>query len=1537
MAAVRRRRGRAAPRAGHARFGLLVCALLLSSVLPAPPSGAAPQPLAVAGVDLAFDASGITLSDADPRTDTLVWVNGTVRNAGDTPADATALFYLGDEPGATPFDALDFTVGNESSAAVGAWLSTQDLLGYQTVTVRIAGIVPAENGTPADNEASARFRVHIPGEIDLSTAWDIHQRVNTTGFVTLRGAASVVVHGDGSLWVNQQRADQFEISLFDDASLHIDGGLVTSDLPITVVLRDRATLTVSHNGTLSASVSSTSTGTVAFIDGRMAGARLDVDGGSVLLTGSEVTLSGGALNGSSLTGRGSVVSLASTLEVSGPALVDFEGSAVRAATSFATVPQAEAAFPGITAALGPGHGRFFPAVHMAGASFASFTATVVEATVRVGATDVRSDIPIHAHLGARAEVYRIAAVDVTDPNGVPVANASVVVREASSNATVVASVVAANGSARVPLLTDIVAYNTSLPVGFYKLNVSRGAVVAPTINLSFPQVPDLAPGSLEARIPVALEIFEPWDIYDTYQDFITENPQTTQVWNTSFVFRSAGNFSAADVLLQQSRPFQLFLAFDTGSTMNMSGATIRSEYPFNLYLLNGTSAIVRGSSLLNANILMSGGGSLELTDSRLVGSLLGQAAGVTVTRSLVWAPRVDLDVGRLVSTDSVVASAALIDLGSGAADLTRTGLTGTYQPADPMTMPIPTWADFNGLAGSPVAEVDASPPIALRSGAINATALTAWTGGPFSMAATSSPARVSATRLVAAQATLGVYGGELLVEEVWVDPEATLSLVGDGVVRLRGLTSAPWTKAPDLTVHLYEPIVVEVVDGVGLPVEGAQVSASALLVGDANETAVTDSTGTATLFLHRSSATPAGPSPGATYRVSATRGNASSQETTWDPSSDDNIHLRMGAVFSQPSADALFAIIYRGTATHLVSSSLGPTGAIALLAACGIPAGPLTPPGTLYPLEEAQICISADLVYAQGGQTHREPMAAGSWSLEWNGTVIAEGTVNASGIASTSFALPPQAGNLTLNLTVTAPAVPQPLVLHPSMSISQPAKLVVTAFLLKAVLDQKEPIRLSGRVTFENGTPVAGAAVSLTTQGGVIPADVTADSRGSFYVQGLTGAVNGSFAVVLTVSASRASASDPQAFNYTVGSIAQPPTETEGPGGLGLVAVILSSVLFAGCGGVFYFAMIQRRVARGQYVECGNCGRPTYAADPKCRHCQVEFEPGLAKCSHCNAWISAETEACPQCGTAFTKAVERKAGEGREPGGAPAVAAKVEYAVPAGGAPASARRAGAGRLEELEFKLPGTAETLDLGEAGETPSFGGGPPGPRPARDSPAEETGFSPPPPWAQAPEKPVERMGLPRREDEESPVREIGGGGDSGGAAQEPLSFGTTRPDLASSAQPKPPGPPVPAGGEEVTPDMLREILRQAAPELTDELLPSDIRKELEEIARSEAPAAAERQRPGRSRGSTPTPPARPEDQTMEAPEKSRKSAFDVFSTPAKNVPPGFERRGAGGKADPKASAKGAAAPVCPNCGGNWVVQREGKNSCRVCGTRW
>ena len=77
--------------------------------------------------------------------------------------------------------------------------------------------------------------------------------------------------------------------------------------------------------------------------------------------------------------------------------------------------------------------------------------------------------------------------------------------------------------------------------------------------------------------------------------------------------------------------------------------------------------------------------------------------------------------------------------------------------------------------------------------------------------------------------------------------------------------------------------------------------------------------------------------------------------------------------------------------------------------------------------------------------------------------------------------------------------------------------------------------------------------------------------------------------------------------------------------------IILGIVFAAGIGSVVMY-----RRHYGDLVECGECGAFILANSVSCSKCGIEFETDLARCSECEAWIPANSNSCPVCGTAFT-------------------------------------------------------------------------------------------------------------------------------------------------------------------------------------------------------------------------------------------------------------------------------------------------------------
>ncbi len=78
--------------------------------------------------------------------------------------------------------------------------------------------------------------------------------------------------------------------------------------------------------------------------------------------------------------------------------------------------------------------------------------------------------------------------------------------------------------------------------------------------------------------------------------------------------------------------------------------------------------------------------------------------------------------------------------------------------------------------------------------------------------------------------------------------------------------------------------------------------------------------------------------------------------------------------------------------------------------------------------------------------------------------------------------------------------------------------------------------------------------------------------------------------------------------------------------------IILGVLGFA----IAFGAVMMYRKHYGEVVECGECGAFIASSSTSCPKCGIEFETDLARCSECEAWIPANSSACPVCGTAFT-------------------------------------------------------------------------------------------------------------------------------------------------------------------------------------------------------------------------------------------------------------------------------------------------------------
>ncbi len=103
-------------------------------------------------------------------------------------------------------------------------------------------------------------------------------------------------------------------------------------------------------------------------------------------------------------------------------------------------------------------------------------------------------------------------------------------------------------------------------------------------------------------------------------------------------------------------------------------------------------------------------------------------------------------------------------------------------------------------------------------------------------------------------------------------------------------------------------------------------------------------------------------------------------------------------------------------------------------------------------------------------------------------------------------------------------------------------------------------------------------------------------------------------------------------INYAV----EPPYEAEDvvefPWGWVIVGIIAAVIAFS----IVLGAVMMYRKHYGEVVECGECGAFIPSSATSCPKCGIEFETDLARCSECEAWIPAKSSSCPVCGTPFT-------------------------------------------------------------------------------------------------------------------------------------------------------------------------------------------------------------------------------------------------------------------------------------------------------------
>jgi predicted amidophosphoribosyltransferase len=358
---------------------------------------------------------------------------------------------------------------------------------------------------------------------------------------------------------------------------------------------------------------------------------------------------------------------------------------------------------------------------------------------------------------------------------------------------------------------------------------------------------------------------------------------------------------------------------------------------------------------------------------------------------------------------------------------------------------------------------------------------------------------------------------------------------------------------------------------------------------------------------------------------------------------------------------------------------------------------------------------------------------------------------------------------------------------------------------------------------------------------------------------------------------------------------------------------------------ITFGAVMMYRRHYGEVVECGECGAFIPSSSTTCPKCGIEFETDLARCSECEAWIPANSSSCPVCGTAFTiesleEQVAREEAEEEVPTIDEVTTSTAKVAPLALDAASEAKWGDreAKRRRRIKKRVKKRLTVTDTTEAVEDEEG---------AKDLFVGEEADTTRLPGLDVDESAVADEDLSRLLPTEDMLKDLmltteDGPADLETEPMEPegeLDLGEGD-ELPEDEEPAPELDELPL--EEVS-------LEEAVPE--DEGQPEPPEEDLEEIPVPEEMAQDE--------GTEDLAPEPEPDEEEGEGGKELLSELGLMADEAPEPEDEGESEEEGGLpeilGDEEESKE--APKLCPNCGGNWILYKDGEYTCRICGENW
>ncbi len=1110
--------------------------------------------------DGSITAKDIRVSDAHPEEGDVVTIDATIHNLGESAATLVVVQFWDGFPGE------GFLIANRTTSVPEAgqdlvttqW-DTTGLGGTHVITVYIARVMPGEDNL-GNNLATTTVLVFTEWDLVIDTLTGdktIDQEWTQDGFVTVREGATLTIRETDFKFL-QDYHNQFALFVEDGGNLVLDDAIVRSDYDLLVFLEAGTSLLLTSGAELAANV--------------------------VLTSATDVTVEDSVVDGA-LTGVATAVTVRNSV-VTGE--ISLEGATLHV--------QASSLYTGTPCVLQGTNAVFQDSMFNGTAD--PCLSLIEGATVELRNVTLRN---VRTDASSTAFVFRRVEVQVVDESTMVIPEANIEIRHFINGSVVGAATGGTDGRASVEVLSDVLSDGESHFIGNYIVWASFSGKVG-TEPLLLTPFPIMDVTSNNPRAIVVLPPVEPGSLIDpTPGDMVISDGESMAlvadyVQDGNIVVRGSLTVSSSVLSVLQDRDHHFYVVVEGNGKLTLSGSTITSDRPINVYLYDDATLELGPGSSLRVNALVAEDGA----------TVIGHGAEIEA-RLLLRGGQISLDSGCTLDGDILVIEGPMVQLGGGSIFADELHVDSPAVSIEDMDINVDDMylvASFANVTGSTITVLRMT---------VDATIFTM------------TESKVSAGEPL-----------NLMVATFYMDSSSSDVLIksdrADSKVYLYDAEVPRPFIVGNATVLVYWYLNVLVQDVLANPVADSEVEVSFTSNETKVASGITNDKGQVRFPLLGSIVGPDGEYFLGNYRVIAQSPKDVSKTVVRYVNLDKAKTLLVKFDVPIVPPTGVSVDIFIANTTIVAGTEFTITGT----ATADFP----TVHSTLT-MGNVEIQMWNNVSTWSNTTTLSEN---GTFSFDIPAPIVDEVFYIKAVVTPTDdYAGVPAGVSEQLTLNIIAPGHTSLFILlqtNMNTVLLESGDYKVEAFPSGSMLVIKGWVKYNTA----QGEPAANVRVFVWDPVNAMTYQTDADGLGVFEFPPRVGpSTFAQYDYYVTAKDEDLGIETAERFRLTIVAVEAPEEEEESNNYLWYSIIIIVIVVVAIAGTLGYWATS----SKGRMVECGECGTLVPESATECPRCGIEFEVEVAKCSVCESWIKSDATVCPYCNTPFSD-MDDVGGEGED-------------------------------------------------------------------------------------------------------------------------------------------------------------------------------------------------------------------------------------------------------------------------------------------------